>query len=316
MKNEIMKTIFDGINIIQTDIRSRIKEEKQHEDCIKIFTDSFIILVSEQYELFQLIYDNLYDAKSKEIYLQEIKRRILYAYFPKFTADEFINKIYTAKKHRYDIIDYKTEPSNILNDFIANDVQTFILNAYIDDEIYKVSNCNVIFDIGSYNGMTAINFSSHTNGLAKVYTVEPEENLFNNVCANTKNIHNIIPINIGFSNKTKNSLFTTNDATSKISESGNSTIQLETIDDFVVKKDIKELNLIKMDIEGEELRALRGSITTLNRFKPILVICIYHNHGEDLLTIPLFLLKTKIYKNFYIRKYHISDQETVLFAIP
>ena len=49
-------------------------------------------------------------------------------------------------------------------------------------------------------------------------------------------------------------------------------ISLVTLDDFCEQVDIKHLNLIKMDIEGAELPALRGGMKTLRRFMPYLII--------------------------------------------
>ena len=49
-------------------------------------------------------------------------------------------------------------------------------------------------------------------------------------------------------------------------------ISLVTLDDFCEQADIKQLNLIKMDIEGAELPALRGGMVTLRRFMPYIIV--------------------------------------------
>ncbi len=49
-------------------------------------------------------------------------------------------------------------------------------------------------------------------------------------------------------------------------------ISLETLDGFSERIDLKRLNLIKMDIEGAELPALRGGIETLRRFMPYIIV--------------------------------------------
>ena len=49
-------------------------------------------------------------------------------------------------------------------------------------------------------------------------------------------------------------------------------ISLVTLDDFCKRTDLKQLNLIKIDIEGAELPALKGGIETLRRFMPYIIV--------------------------------------------
>lgn len=79
------------------------------------------------------------------------------------------------------------------------------------------------------------------------------------------------------------------------------------------------ISLIKMDIEGSELKALEGAKNSIKNYMPALAICVYHR-TEDLITIPQFIktfeTNQRIYKLF-LRKYHImSNYELVLYAIP
>ncbi|PKQ40803.1 FkbM family methyltransferase [Pseudomonas sp. YY-1] len=73
-------------------------------------------------------------------------------------------------------------------------------------------------------------------------------------------------------------------------------------------------NLIKMDIEGEELAALRGAEKLLRRYRPCLAISVYHR-AEDLWSIHEYLQGLELGYRFYLRSHARSTFETVLYAI-
>ncbi len=66
---------------------------------------------------------------------------------------------------------------------------------------------------------------------------------------------------------------------SHISTHGEQKIKATTIDYFVSKNNLS-VGLIKMDVEGFELNALKGAVNTIKKFKPILLISIYHNQKQ------------------------------------
>jgi len=49
-------------------------------------------------------------------------------------------------------------------------------------------------------------------------------------------------------------------------------IEVTTLDRFVDTNNLEQVDIIKIDIEGSELAALRGGLVTLRRFKPVLII--------------------------------------------
>jgi FkbM family methyltransferase len=52
----------------------------------------------------------------------------------------------------------------------------------------------------------------------------------------------------------------------------NQTIELTTLDAFAAARSLTRLDLVKADIEGWELRALKGGEATLRRFRPALYL--------------------------------------------
>lgn len=73
--------------------------------------------------------------------------------------------------------------------------------------------------------------------------------------------------------------------------------------------------LIKMDVEGFELAALRGSAQILRNHKPVLAISLYH-HASDLWTIPNYLKMLVPDYRFFLRRYAEDCWELILYAVP
>ena len=93
-----------------------------------------------------------------------------------------------------------------------------------------------------------------------------------------------------------------------------STVTTVALDDFVSARGLARVDFIKLDVEGAELRALRGAERTLARFRPTLAISAYHRE-EDLATIPQYLQSLNLRYRFFLDHFTIHQEETVLFVI-
>lgn len=94
---------------------------------------------------------------------------------------------------------------------------------------------------------------------------------------------------------------------------GGPTVRTVAIDDYVQAVDLERVHLIKMDVEGAELEALRGAERTLRRDRPQLAISIYH-HPDDLWRIPRFLQALDLGYELYVDHRTTYFEETMLFA--
>ena len=87
------------------------------------------------------------------------------------------------------------------------------------------------------------------------------------------------------------------------------------IDVTTIDEEIKQhVSMIKMDIEGLELDALKGCKRILSEDAPRLAICVYHRIN-DIIEIWKFLKKTQPQYKFYLRHHNWGATETVLYAI-
>lgn len=135
-------------------------------------------------------------------------------------------------------------------------------------------------DGGAYNGDSALMFERDFKP-NKIYSFEPSKSAFESLLTNIKsnNLKEVIPINEGLGEKETTINFFSCGPSSTFSNNGNEITRVTTIDRFVEENKL-DIGLIKFDIEGYALNALKGAIKTLKKFKPILLISIYHNAQE------------------------------------
>lgn len=91
---------------------------------------------------------------------------------------------------------------------------------------------------------------------------------------------------------------------------------LNTIDTVSLDSVVKDkVTFIKMDIEGAELEALKGSQNIIKQYRPKLAVCVYHKR-EDIIEIPRYIKSLVPEYHLYLRHYSSGVTETVLYAIP
>jgi len=175
---------------------------------------------------------------------------------------------------------------------------------------------DVVIDAGAYVGDTAIEFCNNIDKI-KIYCFEPDPI---NYLKMTKNVHKeklndfIEPINAALSYKDGFMWLTKgkNPAGNFISRSyGDTKIKVVSIDSFF--KNIQKPQLIKMDIEGSELNALKGAYNLIKEYAPKLQICLYHK-PSDLWEIPIYIKTLSHNYKFFIGHHSYNWAETVLYA--
>ena len=89
--------------------------------------------------------------------------------------------------------------------------------------------------------------------------------------------------------------------------------ELVSIDDVVREEGLPRVDCIKLDVEGAELAALRGAADTIRRFRPRLIICLYHQ-PEDLFSLPLYV--KSLVPDYRLEVAHASCgfTDTILYA--
>ena len=175
----------------------------------------------------------------------------------------------------------------------------------------------VYVDCGAYIGDSVEDFVDFVDGkYKKVFAIEPDTKNFLKLekLVRDKDYKNVELFNCGVWDKRDSLTFeSTGSLGSVISESGDITIEVDSIDNIVGTESV---DFIKMDVEGVELKALQGAEKTMSRSKPVLALSAYHKK-DDLIAIPPFV--KSIYKNckFYLRKHERLDLwDFDLYVIP
>jgi len=257
-------------------------------------------------------YNLLADEKSKMTYLTTWLSRML--------NDENLTYLFESEDATNtdgEIFKYK--------DFLVeglNDAEKKELHYEIYKMKYFIPEPNdIVFDIGAYVGDSSIFFSSYIGKKGKIYSFEPIKANFNLLLQNIElnNLKDvIIPINMGCADKSgfTGAISTKSGASWAFlsGNDGNERVELISIDDFVDSNDISKLDLIKIDAEGAEYNIILGAKETIERFKPKMVICLYHN-TSDLFSIPPLVNKLSDYK-LYVRCKTEGAFSVNLYCVP
>ncbi|MDE6723749.1 MAG: FkbM family methyltransferase, partial [Eubacterium sp.] len=177
---------------------------------------------------------------------------------------------------------------NIINFKISGKVKYLYSSTEADknsiyENILDLNNNEIIVDMGAYDGDTIREFTAYTNGKYNhIYALEPDEKNFKKLKRNTKDMQGLDLYNLGAWSKKDTLTFSKKAGrNSKLSAEG-IPVQVTDIDSLIDDK----VTLLKMDIEGAELRALEGCEKTIKKHSPKLYVCAYHRN-EDMFALPM-----------------------------
>ena len=93
------------------------------------------------------------------------------------------------------------------------------------------------------------------------------------------------------------------------------TFPARSIDSFVEETGFDRVDLIKFDLEGGDMNAIKGSIETMKKYRPQLALSIYHA-ASDFWEIPNMIIDNLPDYNLYLDTYSFERWETILYAVP
>lgn len=237
-------------------------------------------------------------------------------------ADEKSRFVYDAiiEKTKYNIKDY----TNICDDIYDN---------YFSDGIFKYQNEEIFVDGGAYLGEDTIRLASiiGKEKLKKTYCFEPD---IANYYKCIKNLEEFFGSEDGSQKEYwyegtnftvyKAGLYDANENVGFISYGTHGSVftHLRNLKDeetvFAVKLDDvvgvdDNITMMKLDIEGAEMAALRGAEKLIKEQRPKLAICIYHMIN-DLWEIPLLIKEFVPEYKLFVRHHTTRFWDSVVYA--
>ena len=189
---------------------------------------------------------------------------------------------------------------------------------YFDLNLIPTCNNLNFVDLGAFTGDTISDYINIYGEKAynKIYAYDITKKSIAKMKNNLSQYNNIIYKNMAISDKDEILYMKESNvdpSANIIDSNGNIEIKATTLDN-----DIKEkIDIIKMDIEGYEEKAINGCINHIKNDNPILLISVYHNN-EDLWKLPKMIYNINTNYNFYLNSHgsNVFPTEIVLVCIP
>ena len=187
-------------------------------------------------------------------------------------------------------------------------------NQYFEDFLDLQEAGESFLDIGAYEGETSLEFMHRCPEFAHVYAIEASPSSFETLTRNLGHLPSdqVTLINAAAGSELAYSKFRDDRGTaSAFDPSGSTTVRIEKVDAL----GINGVTFIKMDIEGAEEAALRGSEATIRQCQPRIALAAYHK-PDDFWRLPDQIERMDVDFELAMRHYTEGIDETVLFFLP
>ncbi len=186
------------------------------------------------------------------------------------------------------------------------------------DKLLPFESYKIFVDLGAYNGDTIKKYRKLCPNLFQIHAFEPDFRNFKKLKAYSDEEKGIIINAYNYASWDE-------DTTLEFSASGNrnssgaGTVSHQTkmvsVEARCPDSIIPSADFIKYDVEGAEHRALLGSATLIENFKPDLLVSMYHK-SEDMFDLPLLLNSLNSGYEIYLRRLpYIPAWDLNLYAI-
>ena len=192
---------------------------------------------------------------------------------------------------------------NVVNYKITGDIK-YLLECEVSknepyDSFLRLSEKETFLDLGAYNGDTVTDFVNRVKDYNKIIALEPDIKTFKKLEKNTSGFENIVLYNALVSDTCESKPFSMKGGRNSLVGEKGDLMKSVTVDSL---KEATKITFIKMDVEGEEVAAIKGAEKTIKNQKPKMLISAYHR-TEDLFAIPEKVLAIRDDYKLYLRHF-------------
>ena len=238
--------------------------------------------------------DNLFNIE----FVRENREKLEYVY--NRLADDI------SKKTFENVVKYK----------LSGEVR-YLFECEVDEQepytsFLKLTDNEIFADFGAYKGDTVEEFISRVNDYKHIYAVEPDVKTYNKLCAFLEGKRNITAVNACVDSFCGTVPFNMSASRgSSASKGKNSDIAAITMDRLLSGG----VTYIKMDVEGNEAKAIDGGKEIIKKYKPKMLISCYHR-SEDVFDLPLRVDSIRNDYKIYMRHFKsLPAWDTCFFFI-
>ena len=260
-----------------------------------------------------IVVDGFFD--NQKSFLEEKERELAELDFYTGTQDLPKDALYIIENNVFSEYIEILSQKNIDSSQCVQDICAW-QNEYFIPEILSLGEHEVFVDAGAYTGDTISQFLAYVNQqYDKIFAFEPDESNFRKCQEYITKVgsDNIKLYCSGLWDKNQRLSFDSKaDMSSAVDMDGNYEVDVVALDELLGIG--QRISLVKMDIEGAELKALYGMKRLIKEYKPKLAISIYHK-AEDIIAIPLYLKQLNPDYRFYLRHSNSYIYDSILFAV-
>lgn len=180
--------------------------------------------------------------------------------------------------------------------------------------MYSLGKKRFLWTGGGFTGDSLMKFIKLCHNYKRIVAFEPDSRNVEKMREKCRNVQRLTIIEAGISDEEGYGNFNLDETgmySSFVEESTGTRMPLVRIDSI---KDCKDATFIKMDIEGFEMKALKGAENLIRKNHPKLAICIYHSN-EDMLRIAEYIHQLVPEYKIYMRAHNMGIAENVLYAV-
>ncbi len=187
-------------------------------------------------------------------------------------------------------------------------------NRYFIPEVLEVLRQDEVFvDAGAYDGRVALKFIDTVRGkFKKIICIEPDMKNYKALAIKTKGVKGIETKYVALGDENGTTGFRhCFGYMSKVDKRFPARTRVKKLDSMWGVRP----TIIKYHLEGHELEALQGSMKTLKKHRPIVMVTTYHT-SDGAFRIPNYLMDNLKNYRFLWRNHNYMGQGAVLYCIP